>query len=810
MFRAPKQTLLLCVVALAVNAAASEFRLFPMDPPAGIFAGNSQLLRQKCKETFLSGNLAGALKLHKLSQQKFPHAHPGVWAAGVDLLINQSADAAALLQRIADDKNNPERFAAMILLAENAVKNRNWLKAYSFFSRADQNDAPPVLRLKARTGTLYSLLRTGSLKESAVLLQQAAADFPEGQELWEKFGVNVLGANGDFSDLEKYWEKIRPNHPHAPEELLFDGLFQGAEAAAAAKVPGTAEKFYADSFNYAVDDAGRRNSLRKLMLLQAAADPRRALNTIDRFLLFFPRVEDTGSVRVFQGVLYSRLKEYLKALGIFRSVLENREYRAGERLDAALQAAAVSEKLGDLSMARELYNSAARRFGENPAYANLIKTQLLEFLVRTKDYSPAVLLGEELAGVKDVDQDKVNLLRLRALIELKRYSEASVIAKALSNSNDPENSAAGIWHQAHLSELQGSFSQARELYLEFVKKYPDDKRVPEAMLAAADFAVKRRDFQAVEEELKRFLEKFPGHAGRKKALSAALFAALHRETPDSGKRAVELFEQISAGFPESTEYDQAVLELCRYYFRHKDHPAALKLLEDFFKKRPASPAIPGALLIAGRIFESLGSYDKTLEYVDRLLDKYPNSHLAVESAMLGGSSCFQSGNYQKALKYYERACELGGRGVISQIAAGEAADCHLMLRKKENLQAAVRIYRELATVSEFAPLQAQALYKLGMAWEYSGENLKALNAYEELLAWAVASEKVRRNSGIASWCARAAHSALRIVLGSPNLPDGSQRAQKIYRLYALLDLPGSSTELRNYLDEIRKHYNLLD
>jgi hypothetical protein len=26
----------------------------------------------------------------------------------------------------------------------------------------------------------------------------------------------------------------------------------------------------------------------------------------------------------------------------------------------------------------------------------------------------------------------------------------------------------------------------------------------------------------------------------------------------------------------------------------------------------------------------------------------------------------------------------------------------------------------------------------------------------------------------------------------------------------LLDLPGSSTELRNYLDEIRKHYNLLD
>ena len=148
--------------------------------------------------------------------------------------------------------------------------------------------------------------------------------------------------------------------------------------------------------------------------------------------------------------------------------------------------------------------------------------------------------------------------------------------------------------------------------------------------------------------------------------------------------------------------------------------------------------------------------------------------------------------------------------MLSQIAAGEAADCHLMLRKKANLEAAAGIYRELANLSDFPPLQAQALYKLGMTFEYSGDALKALNVYEELLTWAVASEKIRQNSGIALWCARAAHSALKIVLSTPHLPDGSQRAQKIYRLYALLDLPGSSAELRKYLDEIRKHYNLLD
>ena len=69
---------------------------------------------------------------------------------------------------------------------------------------------------------------------------------------------------------------------------------------------------------------------------------------------------------------------------------------------------------------------------------------------------------------------------------------------------------------------------------------------------------------------------------------------------------------------------------------------------------------------------------------------------------------------------------------------------------------------------------------------------------------------MRRSSGVAPWCARSARSALRIILGTPHLPDGSQRAQRIYRLYSLLELPGSAAELRNYLDEIRIHYNLLD
>ena len=147
---------------------------------------------------------------------------------------------------------------------------------------------------------------------------------------------------------------------------------------------------------------------------------------------------------------------------------------------------------------------------------------------------------------------------------------------------------------------------------------------------------------------------------------------------------------------------------------------------------------------------------------------------------------------------------------MAQVAAGEVADCHLQLKKKENLDAAVKIYRELVEKSEFPTLRVQALCKLGIAYEFRNEPMKALEAYEELLLLAVSSAKVRQSSGVALWCARSARSALRIILSNPHLPDGSQRAQRLYRLYSLLDLPGSSRELRRYLEEIRKHYNLLD
>lgn len=799
---APRQTLLLCVAALTANAAAFEFKLFPVDPLRGIFSGDGFALLEK-----------GGLQLQKndalAAPKKVVLQDETLQSAFLKLRNGDRAGAEVILLAVAANEKNPDCFKSRLLLGFLEFYKQSWFAAYNWFTAADKTGASPEIRLQSRAGAIQALIKSKAFSEAESLLESGRREFPEQQLLWRKLFIVSAGESGNTDELEKVWTLWKKEFPPEPDEMLYNAFTAAGIAAEAEEKLALAEKFYAAAFDFSVDDVFRRNCFRKLIPIQEKLNADRALRSIEKYLYFFPKADDAGMITLRKGMIINRKKDFSGALKIFREVLNNPNYKTPERVKAALYAAFACEKMGDISMARELYNSAIRRFGHQPEFAAQIKMQLLEFLVRTKEFSSAAVLGEELAGSAEVEADKLHLLRLKALRELKRYAEAAEIAMSLSLSSEPRHSAEGTWQLAQLAELQENFLQARQLYLRFIEKFPNESRVPDAMLAAADFALQQRNFDAASRELQKFLELFPKHNSGRKALLGALYAQLQFAAADRAKIEA-LFDRMKKEFAATAEYDQAVIVLSRSYIKENNYTRALKLLDEFLKERAVSDCVSEALLLSANVFERISNHSKAVEYVDRILDKYPNSPLAVDAAMLGGSSSFQSGNYKKALAYYERARELGGRGVIAQVAAGEAADCHLQLRSPEHIREAIRIYRSITENSEFPALQAQAFYKLGSALEQANRNSEALRAYEELLFLAAGSEKMRRSSGVASWCALSARSALRIILGTPHLPDGSQRAQRIYRLYSLLELPGSAAELRSYLEEIRTHYNLLD
>lgn len=808
MICAPRQTILLCVAALAFNAAASEAQGISGTPPTGDFFGNLPLYAGKKEQTPLR-NIAGygVSELFRI----FPGESQGWKAASAKLKEGDYAAFAEIMRQTASDPADPGRFAARIFSAESAFVKQNYFVSFNgYLAIANDRSAPEELRLKGFMGALDSLVRGAACREALEILRKAAAAFPEQQSLWDRVEIFLLGGDEAFRELEKKWNACGKNYPPAPDALLYDGLVKGGDAAVKNEQWDLAAEFYAGAFNFAGDDTERGNCLKKLIPLQEKKNPEQALRSVERFLRYFPDSADSGTMKLHKGALLSRLKKVPEALKIYRELLNDPGYKIDDRIHAAFQAAQVSEQNGDFSTAREFYNSAGRRFGGNEKYANRIKMQLLEFLVRTGEFSAAAVVGEELAGIKGVDGKRLNLLRLKALSELKRYADAAEIATLLAGSGDSLYAAEGAWQLARLTELQKDPRKARELYLDFSKKFPGEKRAPEAGLAAADISIKLKDFQNAAALFEDYLKKFPDHPQRKKAMSVAVIVLLHQDAQGDREKAGKLISEMQKHFGTSPEYDRAAVEMVRYLCKNEEYTSALERIRNFLRDRTESPLYPEALMLAATVFDRSGNHEQTMEYVDRLLDKYPNSPLAVESAMLGGSSCFRQGNYGRALKYYERACELGGRGVVAQVAAGEAADCHLLLRTKNDLESAIRIYSDLARRSAFPALQVQALYKLGLAFEYSGNELKALKAYDDLLTLAVNSPRIRQSSGAALWCVRAARSALKILMGNSQIPDGSQKAQRIWHLYSRLGLPDTDSELKRNLEEIIQHYNLLE
>ena len=733
-----------------------------------------------------------------------------LFSVELSLAARRKEEARSRLLAIAADPRHPDRFAALELLAGEAYKAKNFFGAFCFFRLLDRPGAPAAQRVRGRTGQIFCLMNAGAAEETLALLKDAGVLFPEEALLWKKLNVWALGRSGDAAALVSYWAANEKDLPPSSDPILFEGLYAGSAAMESKGMFAQAERFRARAYDYADSNAKRRQCLKSLLALQKDRFPAHALKTVTWYLRFFPDSADRGDILLVQAEVLNRTGNFREALNVAYELLNDGSCAPGIRAEAALQGAFAAEKLADLSLARELYNSAIRRLTPGTPEAGQAKMRLLEFFLRTSEFAPAAVLGEELSGVAGVDQEQLNLHRLLALTKLKRYADAAVMAEKLAGAKDPLRAAEGAWQLARLAELQGKMPEARKQYLKFVQTFPGEKRAPDAVLAAAGIALREKNFPAAAAEFAGFIEKYPRRSDLKDALWAGLYAQLRLGTPIHEALANKMLARLEKDFSGTPEFEKGVLETARFRFDRGNYAKALELLEHFLKIRPESAVAPEALLLSLRIFEKTGDHAGTVSCADRILDKFPGSSAAVGAALSGGGACFRNGDYARALKYYERAGELGGGGVVSLAAAGEAADCHLLLGKSENLAAARKIYRALADKTEFPALRAQALYKLGLACEYSSMNRQALDAYEELLQLAASSEKVRRSTGADAWCARAARSALRIILGTRDMPDGSQRAQRIHLLYSRLEIPGSAGELSRYLSEIQKHYNLLD
>lgn len=298
--------------------------------------------------------------------------------------------------------------------------------------------------------------------------------------------------------------------------------------------------------------------------------------------------------------------------------------------------------------------------------------------------------------------------------------------------------------QARAAKLQAAITRLRSGDLRGTTLIQQQGGPPDTALEAdleLERALSSTPASAARSVLEEFLTRFPDHARAPEARLAALEAALASVPPDLAFAKAQS-EILTAAAEKSVALPAPRLALARLHLSDlsNDSAAAIAAAQSIIDTYPAEPAAEEAALTLGRNLFQTGSYNPARLVLEKLAAAAPNPAraqaawlLAARSAALGGTPQSK----EEALILFDKAIET--QGPVSSIAALEKAR-HL-----------IDIYR-LAEASAFLakwtkslpaddPLHLPAGLLLGEALYAQGSGnpaslVEALAVYDKLLAHA--------------------------------------------------------------------------
>ena len=209
--------------------------------------------------------------------------------------------------------------------------------------------------------------------------------------------------------------------------------------------------------------------------------------------------------------------------------------------------------------------------------------------------------------------------------------------------------APALFRTAQQEAAEGEYDNAIRTLDRLILAYGDWERLPEARLLLGDMYFEKEEFLTAGTEYRRFLDRYPGHAG---APDAALgrcrsFARLApRPERDQTYTQQGLTECVNtaadfAGTVQAQEAGEIARTLREtlaekdylngnFYLRRNIPDSAIKYFEFVVQRYPDTSAAPRALLGIYQANKAIGYDDLAEEARDRLLTRYPDSQAAAE------------------------------------------------------------------------------------------------------------------------------------------------------------------------------------
>lgn len=678
--------------------------------------------------------------------------------------LGKHADAAEQLDQLKD--NDDFAFAAEVLtlLGRCRLTLGDDAAAAAAFERVVDHHEDHKLAPDATVGLCEALYRLGRYDDAMKQARRLISRWPN-HELVPRalyFDGLSLMATGAYKDAAGRFERIVEKSPDSP--FVEHATLLLAQCDHQTQQWDEATRCYREAIQrggqYAADAMAGLG-----MLLEQRGESAEAGRLLDQFLKNNTNHPMAIAAKFHRARAYFDADEFDRAQAMFEQV-------AGAdgdlQDDATYWAAKCRLRQED---AADAGRRLKRAIEQNPTSDLLpeMRYDLAVALVRTNALEEATTVLREF-----LDQHAEHALAADALYLLattthqqQKYDESLEHCRAfLSKYRKSDLAAATSYLAAENEFLASRYDDARKSYERFLRDYPGDSQsgaaryrlgmalyhlhdfakaktsltpaadaVGEnaayrpALLALGDIAFEEGDWGTAESRLVAYLSGGTDVAGADDAL---LKLGLARERQERYAPAIEAFDRLIAGFPESPQRLQAIFERGQSLLAAGDLDRAAEALQRVLDEGGESRFAPFALNHLGDIATRRKQFEKAAELYARAGQGGEKS-VEADALLAQGLARMSAGEFDAAEKALGEFCErYGDHARAPEAAAQRAIALSRLDRHQDALQAIRKIEkRDADKLSE--SLRAALTYEKAWCLRQTGDNDSSAEAYRALL-----------------------------------------------------------------------------
>ena len=315
--------------------------------------------------------------------------------------------------------------------------------------------------------------------------------------------------------------------------------------------------------------------------------------------------------------------------------------------------------------------------------------------------------GREFAEARDAGAGRIAAaaeygLAAVALNQGKTDDFKKIAGELLAGPDDPTTTPYLLHGMEALAVEEKRWADARTLTQRLASQFPRSEATPAALADVGAAAAANGEWPLAREMYQTLATRYPSSPGREAGRVALAEALLRTGAAADARRELEAF--AASAPPADPRRPRAMALLAEAQEATGDRAGAAQTYARFATENPAGKEAPGALLGAGRLFQTDGKWDQARPLLDRAV-KEGDAAVAAEAAYHLGEGLRAAGQNDEAAEAYMTAAYLAPDSVWARRALLGAGTAFAAVKQNE---AAVIVYKKLLAASSVEPDLATA------------------------------------------------------------------------------------------------------